>query len=71
MSLISSFGRPIVDFDVENVDHRRWFAEFLATGSWRHSPVRFNINEEGEMIPVIQRKIVAYYSAREFGEIAA
>ena len=58
--------RPITHFDVNNSRHRRLFTEFMRTNSWRHSPVRFTVSEEGEQIAVIMRQLVEYYQRKEF-----
>jgi len=67
MSLISYLGRPLVAFDVTNKTHRRWYTEFQRTGTWKKCPYRFLITDEvGELIPLIQRRMVEYYGNREF-----
>lgn len=71
MSRLELVTRPLVVFDVDNADHRKWFAEFQRRMSWGHCPVRFTATEEGELVPVIQRQLIQYYAAQEFGCIAA
>jgi hypothetical protein len=68
MSRLNLHMRPFKLFDVNNAKHRQMFAEFQRTQSWRHAPVRFTINGDGEMIPTIQRELLAYYQAQEFAE---
>jgi hypothetical protein len=73
MSTLKTFGRPWVKFDAANKQHRRWFAEFLQTGTWGRCPVRFCMDEDqqGELLGLIKRDILDYYAAREFGQQAA
>lgn len=59
--------RPVVAFDVNNRKHRRDYAEFIATGSWAHSKVRYEIDDvSGELQGKIQRVMLEYYIAKEF-----
>ena len=69
MSRLEYLARPLVAFDPNNKDHRRYYAEFLERGGWGHSPVRFICTEDhGDNLPaMIQRMMVAYYVDREFG----
>lgn len=67
MSLLDLKVRPTVEFDVNKRQHREDYARFLATGSWGHCPVRYEVNEPcGELSGTIQRKMLEYYTAREF-----
>jgi hypothetical protein len=67
MSLLSLRMRPIVEFDVNKRQHREDYARFLASGSWGHCPVRYELNEScGELSGAIQRKLLDYYVGREF-----
>ena len=69
MSRLQLFGRPFVVFDPKNKDHRRYYHRFHATGSWGHCPFRFVVDEDrGDMIVVIQRQILDYYTDKEFGK---
>lgn len=58
--------RPIVHFNVNNSQHRQLFAEFMRTHSWRHSPLRFVVDDEGEQVAVIIRQLAEYYQRQEF-----
>jgi hypothetical protein len=72
MSRLSYIGRPWVAFDPENKQHRKWFVEFQRTRTWVRCPVRFIVSDEhGDLITLIQRKLIAHYVDREFGKIAA
>lgn len=67
MSLLSYHGRPWVKFDAHNVEHRRWFAEFNLKRTWSNCPVRFIVDDEqGDLITMIQRKLIKYYVDNEF-----
>lgn len=67
MSRLAFFGRPFVAFDAENKEHRKWFAEFQKLGTWGKCPVRFICPEEhGDLVTLIQRKLIAYYVDQEF-----
>jgi hypothetical protein len=67
MSKLQLHGRPYVVFDPTNKDHRRWFAEFQRRSSWGHCPVRFVIDDDnGDLITMIQRRLIQYYVDREF-----
>ena len=72
MSKIQMFGRPYVVFDPKNKDHRKWYAEFNKNLSWSKCPVRFVVDDDaGDLITMIQRKLIEHYTAREFGKISA
>lgn len=69
MSRLSYWGRPWVVFDAANKQHRRWFAEFQKNRTWGNCPVRFVVDEaEGELITMMQRKLIDYYVGKEFKE---
>jgi hypothetical protein len=56
-------------FDAYNKQHREWFAEFQTHRSWSRCPVRFIIdNENGDLLTMIQRRLIEYYTDREFGK---
>jgi hypothetical protein len=70
MSRLSYIGRPWVAFDPASKQHRKWFAEFQRTGAWGRCPVRFIVSDEhGDLITLIQRKLIGHYVDREFGKI--
>jgi hypothetical protein len=59
--------RPVVAFDVTNRKHREDYARFIATGSWGHCPVRYELDDvSGELQATIQRVILEYYMKKEF-----
>lgn len=67
MSKLAFHGRQFVAFDADNQEHRRWFAEFQRTGTWGRCPVRFICpDEHGDLVTLIQRKLIAYYIDQEF-----
>lgn len=70
MSKLQLFGRPFVIFDASNKDHRRWFADFNKNMSWSHCPVRFVVDDQvGDLITMIQRRLIQFYVDKEFGKI--
>jgi hypothetical protein len=71
MSKLQLFGRPFVVFDAHNKNHRKYFADFQANRSWGQCPVRFVIDDEnGDLVTMIQRKLIDYYTRREFGNLS-
>lgn len=67
MSILNYYHRPWVAFDANNRDHRRWFYEFQDRGTWARCPVRFIIaDEQGDLVTMIQRRLIRYYVNREF-----
>ena len=66
MSKLSLYCRPIVYFDPDNKLHRKYFADFVAKGSWRDCPVRFAVEEDhGNLIGYLQRKMIMWYAEQE------
>ena len=71
MSILSFHGRPWTVFNAEDRNHRRWFAQFQATSTWANCPVRFVIDDDhGDLITMIQRRLIDYYTTKEFGQKA-
>ena len=67
MSLLYLRSRPIVAFDANNSDHRRWFAEFVKYRGWGKCPVRFMAESlEVDLVTFIEHKMLAYYVQQEF-----
>lgn len=61
------YRRPVVLFDPDNADHRRDYASFLKTNSWRGCGVRYVIDDSaGDLQARIQRSLLEYYVAQEF-----
>lgn len=69
MSTLSSFGRPFVEFDVRNKEHRRHFTRYLQTNAWGECPYRFFV--PGQIIPVaaMRQQMLEYYATKEFGKV--
>jgi hypothetical protein len=60
-------SRPWVIFDAANRQHRQWFADFERNRTWGKCPVRFIItDDQGDLLTMIQRKLLAYYTSKEF-----
>lgn len=67
MSQLALHGRPWVVFNATNTEHRKWYADFVRTGTWGRCPVRFVVPEDhNNLITMIQRKLVEYYVQQEF-----
>jgi len=72
MSRLEFHGRPYVAFDATNKDHRKYFAEFQRMKTWGRCPVRFIVaDDHGDLVTMIQRRLIEHYVSREFGKIAA
>ena len=70
MSRLAFIGRPWVAFDATDLQHRAWFAEFRKLGTWGKCPVRFIIpDDHGDLITMIQRRLIDYYVGKEFEPI--
>jgi len=68
MSRLAFIGRPWVAFEATDAQHRAWFAEFQKLGTWGKCPVRFIISDDhGDLITMIQRRLIEYYVGKEFG----
>lgn len=67
MSMLEYKARPWTAFDPGNRDHRRWYHEFVKHGTWGRCPYRFIVpDDHGNLITLIQRKLVEYYVGKEF-----
>jgi hypothetical protein len=69
MSRLEYLTRPLVAFDPNNKDHRRYYAEFLVTKGWGHCPVRFIVPDDSgsDLVGMIKTVLIQYYIDREFG----
>jgi len=69
-NLLGVYGRPLVLFDVDNKDHRKWAWQFFKEQSWKNCPVRFALPDgEDNVCSLVYRLLLAYYIQREFGRI--
>jgi hypothetical protein len=67
MSQLELHGRPWTVFEPGNKEHRRWYAEFVRSNTWGRVPYRFIVpDDHGNLISMIQRKLVEYYVTQEF-----
>ena len=72
MSRLAFYGRQWTVFDAKNKQHRQWFAEFQSRRSWSRCPVRFIVDDDnGDLLTMIQRKLIEYYTDKEFGNSPA
>lgn len=69
MSKLEYLARPMVAFDPNNKDHRRYYAAYVEYGGWGRCPVRFICPEDtGDNLPtMIKNSLIAWYVEREFG----
>jgi len=69
MSRLEYLARPLVAFDPCNKDHRRFYAEFVESGTWGRCPVRFICPDDfgGDLVNLIKNNLIQYYVDREFG----
>ena len=71
MSVLHFNARPWTVFDPYNSDHRRWYGEFVKSGTWGRCPYRFIVPEDhGDLITMCQRALVKYYVEQEFHSVA-
>ena len=67
MSQLELHGRPWVVFDPAKKQHRSWYAEFVQNNTWGRVPYRFIVpDDHGNLISMIEKKLVAYYTKKEF-----
>jgi hypothetical protein len=58
--------KPVVVFDPENQDHRRYIAEFQRQNTWNTSPVLFYAPGDISVREHTAEELLRYYLAREF-----
>jgi hypothetical protein len=59
--------KPVVDFDVQNKEHRKLFHEFLSSGSWRHCPIVFSVKGQyNDCVRMISTQLLKNYLEKEF-----
>ena len=66
ISALEKVMRPLVEFDVNNSEHRQMYFEFIRTRSWGNCPYRFNAAGYGNTKGVIDNQLLEYYLKREF-----
>lgn len=67
MSMLEYKARPWTAFDPSNRNHRHWYHEFVKHGTWGRCPYRFIVpDDHGNLVTLIQRKLVEYYVGKEF-----
>ena len=67
MSVLYLRARPFVAFDVNNTEHRKYFAEFVKYNTWGRCPVRFMAESlDTDLVSYINQKMLNYYVAQEF-----
>ena len=69
MSILISAKRPMVRFDVTDLEHRKLYANFMKDRTWGKCPVRFEIEPEWtDLIAMIENKLLKFYFKQEFGQ---
>jgi hypothetical protein len=58
--------RPLVEFDVNNAEHRQFYFSFIKNHSWGKCPYIFKISGFGNTKGIIDRKLLEYYTSKEF-----
>lgn len=70
MSKLEYYSRPLVAFDSNNKDHRRWYYQFVEYGGWGKCPVRFICPDDSgmDLTLMIRNHLVEFYTKKEFGK---
>lgn len=55
----------MIAFDVNDEQHRKWFADFRAAASWKQCPVRFAALPGRTVVATIEQQVIDYYLTRE------
>ena len=58
--------KPVIVYDATNEEHRRYFSEYVTSGSWGKCPVNFKAPHYGNTLGYIQRVTLEYYTKQEF-----
>ena len=59
---LAKIQRPLVEFDPENIEHRRYYKKFLQTNAWRHCPYQWQIDDYSvDVVHYINKKLIEYY----------
>lgn len=70
MSSLQLQARPWTVFDPDNMDHRRYYYEYIKTNTWGKCPVRFVLPErKGDLVSMIRRSLIDWYVIHEFEKI--
>ena len=67
--ILSTSQRPLVLFNPANKSHRDEYAKFIKSKTWGGCPYRFAVEGDAQnnnLAYAMQRKLVAYYMAKEF-----
>ena len=71
MSVLEIHGRPFTVFDPADKQHRCFYNEFVRHGTWGRCPYRFVVpDDQGNLVTLIQRRLVEYYVKQEFEHVA-
>ena len=68
MSKLEFYCRPLVAFNPNDKNHRRWYHEFVEYGGWGSCPVRFICPDDNgsDLTIMIKNQLIDYYIQKEF-----
>lgn len=68
MSKLEYYARPLVAFDPNNKQHRRYYYDFLTNHTWGRCPVRFICPQQtgADLVKIMTNQLVDWYVVREF-----
>jgi hypothetical protein len=68
MSKLDVSRRQVVNFDVENKQHRASVAQFIKNGTWGQHKYMFNLDEVNlDLTQQLNKELARYYLTKEFG----
>lgn len=63
---LSMACRPYMQFDAENIEHRRYVSAFLRTLSWKDCPYQWKIDDSSLNLHFyFTKKLVEYYMSKD------
>ena len=63
---LSMACRPYMQFDAENIEHRRYVSDFLRTLSWKDCPYQWKIDDSSLNLHFyFTKKLVEYYMNKD------
>lgn len=68
MSNLGTFGRPYVEFDARNKEHRQHFTAYLQNNAWGNCPYRFFVTGHLISVAAMRQQMLEYYTSKEFGK---
>lgn len=65
-SFLDTVRRPVVQFDVTNVEHRMHMATFIKNSTWSKCPYVFYVPQDISVKAYATEMLVEYYLTKEF-----